>query len=146
MLAPSPARRSVLQAGSCSLRDRRSLPWTVAGSAYTDERPFASVAGQDPFDADVMLPEVTHIVFVHEGLTRPELEVGKRDLVRIVGKGQTTCAGDAIRLAIDPHLMHMQILPAHGCLQDGMQLRNSRVASDQESSSDQGGRCRAVRH
>jgi hypothetical protein len=52
-----------------------------------------------------VLPEVAHVVFVDEALTRPQLEVGQGNLVGIVVKEHTAIARDPIRLAVDPKLM-----------------------------------------
>jgi hypothetical protein len=95
--------------------------------------------GQDRFEPEVMLPEVTHVVFVDESLALAQLEIGKRDLVWVVGEGDPADARDAIRLTMNAELVQVQIFPAHRDLHDGMQLGDGGVAGHQQSPPDQRG-------
>ncbi len=115
------------------------LRWASTGSTRANRIRLPRIDGEHAFDANVMLPEVAHVVFIDEVLTRPYLEDGKHDLVRVVVKAHTAATGDAIRFAIDTELMQMQVLPAHGYLQDVMQLGDSRVAGYQQATPDHGG-------
>ena len=47
------------------------LRWTLARSARADGLRLARVEWQHPFEADVMLPAVAHVVLVDEPLARP---------------------------------------------------------------------------
>jgi len=68
-----------------------------------------------------------------------KLEIGKDDLMRIVGEGDPTDAIDAIRLAVNAELMQMQVLPAHRDLQHGMQLGDRCIAGHEQAPPDHGG-------
>ena len=114
------------------------LWWTVPGAADAHGVYRAGIARQHLFQAQVMLPEVPHVVLVEEAFARAQLEIGEGYFPRIVVEPDAAITVNAILLAMDPKPMQMQILPAHRGLDDGVQLGNSRVAGYQQPAPNQG--------
>src|SRR5207249_4199759 len=80
---------------------------TVARVSGANRVRLTRITRQHLFQADVMLPEVAHVIFVDEAFARSELEIGQADLVGIVVKEYAALAVDAIFLAMDPKPMQM---------------------------------------
>jgi hypothetical protein len=53
---------------------------TIACSGGTDRIGLAEIGWEHLFKDDIMEPAITHVVFVDEALTRPDVEVSKGDL------------------------------------------------------------------
>src|SRR3954464_15506441 len=106
------------------------VPWrtatvlgrTVSGASNANRVSLAGIEREHSFEADVMLPEVPHVVVVLEAFARPQLEIGELDLEWIVSEDHAARAVIAVLFAIDAKPMQVQVLPAHGDLDDGMQL------------------------
>jgi hypothetical protein len=86
--------------------------------------------GQQRFETDVALPVRTKVIHIPEALAAMEAQVVQPD---IVSRGATA----AVFPAVDMETMQMLIAPGKQDLQDGMELRQSRLAAHQYPAPDE---------
>ena len=110
-------------------------PWPPVQMGYL----FLGSSGKTPFEADIVLPQITHIVFIKKSFPLAEFEIAKSHLMGIVAKGHATVTVNAIGLAMDAELMEMEILPTHDCLDNRMQFSDRRAGLGEHSPPDHGG-------
>jgi hypothetical protein len=85
--------------------------------------------GQQRFETDVALPGRTKVIHIPEALDAMEAQVVQPDTVR-------RCATAAVFPAVDMETMQRLIAPGKQDLQDGMELRQSRLAARNRSASE----------
>jgi len=122
-----------------SPRTAAILGRTIAIAGGADGIPLARIERENPFKPDIVLPKVAHVVLVDEPLALAQLEIGKDDLVRIVGEGDPADAVDAVGLAVNAEPMQVQVFPTHRDLQHGVQLGDRAIAGHEETPPDHRG-------
>lgn len=93
--------------------------------------------GQHLFQADVVLPAVGQVVLVAEALAFAQPEVSEADLVRVIAEREAAAVRDAIVPPVNVEAMQVFILPAHGDLEDGVELGDGRVSAHQQPAPDE---------
>ena len=87
--------------------------------------------GEDPLDAEVVLPVIVEVILVAEALPHPELEHVPAHPVGVVHKAHASAVAHAIVLAVNMEAVQMGIGPPQGELERVVEIRDCAVAAPQ---------------
>jgi len=110
--------------------------WAGAFARDTDGIAAVGLWCEDGFDMKLVLPVVPKVIVVEETLPQSETKVCEAHLVRVVTEADAPQPGYPILFPVDAELVKVGIRPAHGDLEDMMQIGDGMVTADEQTPPD----------
>jgi hypothetical protein len=110
--------------------------WTGAFARDTDGIAAVGLWDEHGFHAELVLPVVSEVIVVEETLIKPETNVCGAHIVRVVMEADASQPGYPILFSVDAELVKVGIRPAHGDLEDVVQIGDSMATADKQTAPD----------